>query len=135
MTFSLSEADLDKDFDELIVCQNAAHENPVQSFYYLFCPIQDKSTREAAVKESTARMLDWHRHEPNARWLKVVDTKTGKIVGGAWYKIYNENPFAYPEDEVVDWYPDDSSRDFVGQAIFQMDIPRMQKATRPQVCM
>ena len=135
MTFSLSEVDLDTDFDELIACQNLAHENPIQPFYYLFCPIGNESTREASVKESTARMLEWQRHDPHAQWLKVVDTDTGKIVGGAWYKIYKENPFAHPEEEVVDWYPDDSSRDFVGQALEQLDTPRMQKATRPQVCM
>jgi hypothetical protein len=133
MSFRLSTANLDTDFDELMAVQWAAHENPFQPFYRLFCPIVDDD-QEASLKESTARMLEWQHHDPNAQWLKVEETATGKIVGGAWYKVYIENPFAHPEVEVVDWYPNDSSRDYVGQAIGQMDVIREDKAACPQVC-
>jgi len=133
MAFKLSEVDVAADFDKLMACQWLAHEDPFQPFYRLFCPVFE-SGREASVKESTERLLAWHEHDPHARWLKVEESETGHIVGGAWYKIYAENPFEHPEDEVADWYPDDSSRDFVSQAIGQMDVPRMKKATRPQVC-
>lgn len=133
MTFKLSDVDLDADFDELMEVQWAAHEDPFQPFFQLFCPLHE-SGREASLKESTARMLEWHHHDPHARWLKVEEMPTRKIVGGAWYKIYKENPFEHPEEEFVDWWPDDSTRDFVGQAIAQMDLPRMEKAARPQVC-
>ncbi|KAF2683304.1 hypothetical protein K458DRAFT_452810 [Lentithecium fluviatile CBS 122367] len=121
MSFKLSDVNFETDFAELIECQWIAHEDPLQTFYWLFCPIRE-SGRDASVKESTARMLEWHEHDPNARWLKVEDTAIGRI-----------NPFAHPEEEVTDWYPDDSSRDFVSQAIEQMDVPRMQMAARPQV--
>lgn len=133
MAFKLSDADMDADFDEIMKVMWAAHEDPVQPFFRLFCPVNNND-REASLKESTARMLDWDRHDPHARWLKVEDTAAGKIVGAAWYKIYEENPFAHPEEEVVDWYPDDSSRDYVEQAIGQMDRHREEMATRPQVC-
>jgi GNAT superfamily N-acetyltransferase len=133
MSFRLSDLDLEADFDELMVVMWAAHEKPVQPFFRLFCPLVNED-HQASLKESTARMLEWDRSDPNARWLKVEDTSTGRIVGGAWYKIYTDNPFAHPEEEVVDWYPDDSSRDYVGQAIGQMDVPREEKAARPQVC-
>jgi hypothetical protein len=78
--------------------------------------------------------LEWHHHEPNAIWLKVTDPTTGKIVGAAWYKIFKDNPFAHEEELSVDWYPIDSRRDYVGQALFMMDGPRREKATMPQVC-
>jgi len=45
-----------------------------------------------------------------------------------------ENPFGPQEEETVDWYPDDSTRKFVSQAIEQLDTPRTILATRPQVC-
>lgn len=133
MAFKLLDVDLEADFDELIAGMWEAYEDPMQPFFRLFCPIIN-GDRQASLKESTERFREWDRHDPNARWLKVVDTSTGKIAGGAWYKIYRENPFAHPEEEVVDWYPDDSSRDYVGQAIGQMEGPREEKATRPQVC-
>lgn len=133
MSFKLDDVDLEADFDELMAVMWAAHDDPPQPFFRLFCPIIN-GDREASLKESAARLLKWHQHDPLARWLKVVETSSGKLVGGAWYKIYRENPFAHPEEEVVDWYPDDSSRDYVGQAIGQMDGPRERKAARPQVC-
>ena len=133
MTFQLSDVNLDTEFGELIECQWLAHENPFQPFYGLFCPIYE-SGHEASMKESTSRFLSWARHDPHERWLKVVDEKTGRIVGGALYKVYEGNPFAHESEEIVDWYPDDSRRDYVSQAIVQMDVPRMEMATRPQVC-
>ncbi|PVI07446.1 acetyltransferas-like protein [Periconia macrospinosa] len=132
MSFQLGEVDLDKDFGEVIRCLWEAHEEPFQPLYRLYCPTFDED-REASIKESTERFLEWHRHDPQSRWLKVTDTSTGKIVGGAWYKIYSENPFLHEEDEVAYWYPDDSTRDYVTQAIEQMDRPRKEKATNPQV--
>jgi hypothetical protein len=133
MSCELSAVDLEADFDELMAVMWAAHEEPVQPFFRLFCPLV-KGDRQASLEASTARMLEWDRQDAKARWLKVEDTSTGRIVGAAWYKIYTDNPFVHPEEEIVDWYPDDSSRDYVGQAIGQMDRPREEKAARPQVC-
>jgi hypothetical protein len=133
MVLQLSDVNLDADFSELIECQWVAHEDPFQPFYRLFCPIHENG-REASVKESISRFLEWARHDPHEKWLKVVDTDIGKIVGGALYKVYNENPFVHADEEVVYWYPNDSTRDYASQAIEQMDVPRMEMATRPQVC-
>jgi RimJ/RimL family protein N-acetyltransferase len=133
MSFQLAEADLNTDFHDLVVCMWESHEEPFQPFLRIFCPIFDNN-REASIKESTERFLEWHQQDPHARWLKVTDTTTGKIVGGAWYKIYNENPFQEQHEEVAYWYPDDSTRDFVSQALEAIDRPRTQKATTPQVC-
>ena len=69
MAFKLSDADMDADFDEIMKVMWAAHEDPVQRFFRLFCPVNNND-REASLKESTARMLDWDRHDPHARWLK-----------------------------------------------------------------
>ncbi|KAF1976795.1 acyl-CoA N-acyltransferase [Bimuria novae-zelandiae CBS 107.79] len=133
MTFKLSDADIEADFDEFMAAQWAAFEEPMQPLFRLFCP-SNNGDREASLKASTARMLKDYREDPYSRLLKVEDTSTGRIAGAAWYKIYKENPFARPEEETVaDWYPDDSSRDFVSQAIRQMERPRHEKGTRPQV--
>lgn len=64
----------------------------------------------------------------------MTDPKSGKIVGGAWYKVYNDNPFEDYEEERANWYPDDSTREFAAQAITIMDRPRVGNATMPQIC-
>ncbi|KAF1949614.1 acyl-CoA N-acyltransferase [Byssothecium circinans] len=133
MPFHLSPVNLSTDFPELMAVQWASYESPPQQFFRLFCPIQHND-RTASLQESTARMLEWQHHDAHAQWIKVTDTSTGKIVGAAWYKVYHhENPFAHHEREVAEWYPDDSTREFVSQAIEQMDGPRMEKGARPQV--
>ena len=133
MALQLSEVDLTKDFDQLITCMWESYENPFQPFFRFFCPILNDD-REASIKESTARFLEWQQHDPHARWLKVADPVTGKIAGAAWYKIFTENPFANDPDVAAYWYPDASSNDFAGQAIGMMEDVRREKATRPQVC-
>jgi len=133
MSFQLGEVDLTKDFDEVMECLWSAYEDPPQPAFNLWCPIL-KNDREASLKESTARFLEWHHHSPDAIWLKITDLTTSKIVGAAWYKVYKDNPFAHEEEQLVNWYPNDSTRDFVSQALTIMEKPRKEKATRPQVC-
>ncbi|PSN67455.1 hypothetical protein BS50DRAFT_600835 [Corynespora cassiicola Philippines] len=123
---------VETDFDELITCEWESYEQLFQSFFRLFCPVYD-SGREDSLKQSIATQLEWHKPDPHAHWLKVMEKSTGKIVGGAWYKIYTEDSFTDVEEEVVDWYPEDSTREFVSQASEQLDTPRMLYANRPQV--
>ncbi|KAF2869230.1 acyl-CoA N-acyltransferase, partial [Massariosphaeria phaeospora] len=134
MAFILSEVDVATDFAELMSCMWAAHESPPQPFFRLFCPILH-ADRDASLRESTARFAAWHQHDAHARWLKVTEAASGRIVGAAWYKIYEADPFAQgeDEDEVADWYPEDSTREFATQAIAQMERPRVEKGRRPQV--
>jgi hypothetical protein len=138
MPFKLDKVDLAKDFDELIACEWVAHEDPYQPFFRLFCPVhgEGEAAREEWLKESTDRQRVWAESDPHCTWLKVTDTESGALVGGALWKIYEENPFAKPDedDHTVTWYPDDSTREFVGQALEIFDAPRGRLAQRPHVC-
>lgn len=135
MPFKLDDVDID-DFDELIACLWESYENPYQPFFRLFCPIvgTGPTARAEALEASTSRQLAWHRSDPSSHWQKVTDTDTGKIIAGALWKTYKTNPFEKPEDNDPDWYPEGSRRDFVKQAIQQLDSPRAQLAQRPHLC-
>jgi GNAT superfamily N-acetyltransferase len=138
MPFKLEEVDTTLDFPELIACEWESYEDPYQPFFRLFCPIHGDGVdaRAESLKECTARQLSWHESDPTSFWQKVVDTESGKIVGGALWKICLENPFEHPDEHSeVYWYPEDSTREFVGQALEQFDAPRARLARRPQVCM
>ena len=136
-TFTLQEVDPAKDFTELIECEWDSYENPDHTFFRLFCPIHGTghSAREDALKEATARQLEWHTSDPTSYWQKVVNDE-GKIVGGALWKICPTNPFEHPDDHSeVYWYPKGSKRDYVAQALEIFEAPRMRMGQRPQVCM
>jgi hypothetical protein len=139
MPFKLDKVDAAKDFDALIECEWVAHEKPNQPFFRLFCPVHGdgEAARQEWMKESTDRQREWFESDPHSTWLKVVDTESGALVGGALWKIFEENPFAKPDDQdhEVTWFPADSTRDFVGQALEIFDAPRARLAQRPHVCM
>ena len=135
MGFSLEEVNA-TDFNELIACEWLSYENPYQSFFRLFCPIHGEGPEARAqwLAEATARQRAWHESDPASYWQKAVETDTGRIVGGALWKIYEQNPFAVAEQHEVSWYPADSTREFVSKALEQFDAPRVRMAQRPQVC-
>ncbi|KAF2133082.1 hypothetical protein P153DRAFT_334003 [Dothidotthia symphoricarpi CBS 119687] len=121
------------DFEDVMACQWIAHENPFQPFFRLFCPVYE-SGRLDSINKAASLQWKWHEHEIDAHWLKVVDEGAeNKIVGAAWYKIYKEDPFQHEEEEVVDWYPENSTREFVGQALEQLDEPRRNGAQKPHI--
>ncbi|KAF2278075.1 acetyltransferas-like protein [Westerdykella ornata] len=127
------------DFEPVMACEWLSYENPMQPFFRLFCPVYETG-REDSITKAASLQWAWHEHEPDAHWLKVVDDEApataaaeDRIAGAAWYKIYKEDPFQHEEDEVADWYPEDSTRDFVTQAIGQMEEPRRKGARKPHV--
>jgi len=136
MPLKLEEVDVDADFKELIACEWESYENPLQSFFRLFCPIRGDGphAREESLAECTERQLEWHRSDPTSYWQKVVDTTTGKIIAGALWKICPTNPFEHPEQEDATWFPEGGQRDFVNQALERFGAPRATMGQRPQVC-
>jgi hypothetical protein len=137
MTFQLSPVDLDNtaEFSELIAVQTGAHEAPRQPIYFLYCPIRN-GNRDAHIQETSARFLKKAREDPHERWFKVVDTTTGRIAGAALWKIHDESPFAHEDEEDVDWWPENSTAaEFTGQMLEQLDAPRKEMGSVPQVCM
>lgn len=136
MPFTLSEVDPDKDFPELIACQWESYESPNQPFIRVFCPIlgSGPNARAESLQKSTALQLAWHRVDPSSHWQKVTDSETGRIAGGALWKIYESNPFAETKDVEPDWYPEGSRRAFVKETLKQFGAPRATWARRPHLC-
>ncbi|KAF7552850.1 hypothetical protein G7Z17_g4039 [Cylindrodendrum hubeiense] len=135
MPFKLLEVDSATDFPAIIECQWISYENPLQSFFRMFCPLHGDgpSARADSLKESANVQLEWHKSDPASYWAKVVDDK-GTIVGACLWKIYPTNPFEKPDDHSeVDWYPEGEARDYVSKCLEQFDAPRRKMGARPQV--
>lgn len=137
MPYTLNEVNPDKDFPELIAAEWESYENPHQTFFRLFCPVrgQGPNARLESLEECTRRQLEWHRSDPTSYWQKVTDDETGRIVGGALWKICPTDPFEHESHgEEAYWYPEGGARDFVTQALGLFEAPRAKMGRRPQVC-
>ncbi|KAK5988395.1 hypothetical protein PT974_12549 [Cladobotryum mycophilum] len=136
MPLTLAEADLDKDFDELMLCNWQSFENPSQNFFRLFAPIHGTgpTAREDVQRDFTQRQLAFHKMDPRGTWFKAVNDD-GKIVGGALWKIFPTNPFEQPPPGNFQafWYPEGGQRDFVTAALHRINAFRSKAATRPHV--
>lgn len=112
------------------------NENPPQKFFHVFFPIHgtDEKAREDAIEEGATRLKLWHTQDPSSYWQKVVDKDTGNIVAGALWKIHKENLFASPQVPEITWFPDDSSRLFIAQALETHSAPRVRVAQKPHLC-
>ncbi|KAK5631816.1 hypothetical protein RRF57_007530 [Xylaria bambusicola] len=136
MPLLLKEVDPEVDFPSLARCVLEAYEEPLQSFIYLFfAPMHGSNarSREVAIDEAAERLKLWHTSDPTSFWQKVVDTDTGRIVGGAAWNIYMSNPFVEPHAVEVSWYPDDGSRAYVEKALESYARPRYMAAQRAHV--
>jgi hypothetical protein len=136
MALKLQEIDPEKDFPGLARCMFETYEDPPQKFFHIFFPIHGTGdeAREAAIKEAADRLKLWHTHDPSSYWQKVVEEETGKIVGGALWKIHHENPFVNPPPSEVSWFPDDGSRRFTEKALENHTRPRSEVAQKPHLC-
>ncbi|CAJ2500591.1 Uu.00g034440.m01.CDS01 [Anthostomella pinea] len=125
MPLELQEVNAETDFPALARSMFESYEDPPQKFFH---------AREDAIQEAADRLKLWHTHDPSSYWQKIVDTeKDGKIAGGALWNIHKENPFANPSHPKMTWFPDDSSREWVGQALANHSVPRARVAQRPHV--
>ena len=132
MPLKLSELDAAVDFPALIKCLFESYDDPVQNFAHIYFPPHED--HEERVREAVDRLAGWHAHDPSSYWQKVVDTETGKIVGGAQWSIHHNNPFAEPHDIEITWFSDKGSRKFAEEFLRQYDTPRALVGQKPQVC-
>lgn len=136
MPFTLVEVASATDFIDVMECLWISYENPLQSFFRMFCPIRGDgpSARIDSLKESASRMWGEHESDPASYWRKVVDDN-GTIVGACLWKIYQTNPFEKPDDHSeIYWHPEGEAREYVSQCLETMEAPREKMGARPQVC-
>ncbi|KAL9003985.1 MAG: hypothetical protein Q9188_003170 [Gyalolechia gomerana] len=136
MALKLSEVNLDHEFNELIECEWISYESPYNGFFQIYCPTvgPGPNPRQASMKESTERQLAWHKDDPTSTWLKVVDKESGKVVGGAQWNVYLENP--YPDGvEHTDafWWPEGEGRKYASMALEQWYTPRGKRMNKPHI--
>ena len=134
MPFTLSPAS-DSDFLDLMRVFWISFEDPYQGFLRAVAPIKNND-RETSLVEFAAAQLKEYKSDPEMTWLKVVDSETGNIVGGAKWLLHRSNPFANPPEEPFQatWYPEGPGREFVTQAVLGVLMPRMRRAQRPHAC-
>lgn len=114
MTFTLSPVDLSQEWDSFFACEWAAWTNPPQAIWELTYPILDTGpTAEAsAVKNAAARQKQDVHADPLSRWMKIVDSDSGKIVAGALWRFYDTNPYRGPvKKSDATWLPKGELRD------------------------
>lgn len=138
MGLELSEihADDESSFKELIECEWISFESPYNGFFQIYCPIigTGPNVRQDWMKESTERQLSWHREDPTSTWLKVVDSDSGQIVGGAQWNVYLENP--YPngvEHTDAVWWPEGEGRKYASMALEQWYAPRGRRMNKAHI--
>ena len=127
MTIDISNIDLDKDWDELFACQWAAWMNPRQSLWELTYPVLGScpSAETEAIRSGAARQLEDIKADPLSRWMKAVDTDTGKIVAAAFWKLYNSNPYRAPAGKTdATWLPEGELKDLCESMYTQNDAWR-----------
>ncbi|KAL8686758.1 MAG: hypothetical protein Q9218_006883, partial [Villophora microphyllina] len=110
MPLELREVKEDAEWNELIQCESESYETPFNGIFILFRPHRGNTPAgREGFKELRDRQLTWHKHDPSSRWFKVVDTDIGdKVVGGAEWKIFEENPYPEAVEHPVDatWWPE-----------------------------
>ncbi len=110
MPLELRHVESDSEFNELVQCECESYEDPFNTFYLLLRPDRGCSPRgRDGFKEFRDRQIAWHKNDPTSTWLKVVDTDIGdKIVGGACWNSFLENPYPQPIDHPLEatWWPE-----------------------------
>ena len=110
MPLELRQVKSDLEFNELMQCMCEAYQDPFNAFYFLMRPDRGCSPKgRQGFKELRDRQIAYHRNDPTSTWLKVVDTDIGdKVVGGAQWNTFLENPYPQPVDHPVEasWWPE-----------------------------
>ncbi|KAH7323731.1 acyl-CoA N-acyltransferase [Rhexocercosporidium sp. MPI-PUGE-AT-0058] len=120
------------DLPEILEGQRLAFSDPVEPFFFaLFPETEKKENFEQQVK----RTETWWVSDPSAKYMKVVDEETGKIVSAAKWCIY-ETPLTEEqmhEELVVDWHPDEKSNQWAQHIIHSVHSHRLRR-TNGGVC-
>ncbi|MCJ1311396.1 hypothetical protein MMC25_005067 [Agyrium rufum] len=101
MSFHIIEAKSEEEFSPLIRVEWEAYDTPPNAFWDLL--------KGPSIEECTQRQWAWHGFDPNSRWLKVVDSASGQVVGGGQWVINREDPFKKPMPSIeATWWPEEN---------------------------
>ncbi|KAL8994118.1 MAG: hypothetical protein Q9169_005831 [Polycauliona sp. 2 TL-2023] len=109
MPLQLQRVSSDDEFNEVVQCICESYAVPHNRIWRLFR--HDPSP--AGFIELRDRLIREFRADPNACWLKIIDTDIGdKVVGAALWDTYTENPYLVYSDHPVeaDWWPEGEPR-------------------------
>ena len=136
MTLKMEPLDDPVDWPELGQCLHEAYTNPPQPIYRFLRPMFDTSPEGIAqsIEHYTAQMRKGHQPESGSYWFKVVDTESGRIVSGCWWKIYHKNPFDKVKSSQHTAWPEGGQREFASAAINKLSAVRQTLFNRPHIC-
>lgn len=133
MPLEVYEIKTDADWEEIIQLEFLSYETPFNPFLVIFT--SPLGSREETIEETKRRQREWHEADPTSRWIKVVDSETGKAIGGAQWNIHETNPFANAPEKPMSayWWPEGEQREYVDQALGQWMTPRAQRMNKPHL--
>ncbi|KAH6707653.1 hypothetical protein DL95DRAFT_438796 [Leptodontidium sp. 2 PMI_412] len=120
------------DLAEILEGQRLAFSDPVEPFFFALFP---ETEREERFEEQVKRTEAWWLGDPSAKYMKVVDEETGKIISAAKWCIY-ETPLTeeqMKEELTVDWHPDEESNQWAQHIIRSVHSHRLRR-TKGGVC-
>ena len=130
MPLQIGKVDLEKDWPDLFAAEWAAWTNPPQAVWQLMFPVNHNSVdaEAIAIREGSARQLAGSKADSHDCWVKVVDSDSNQILGGALWKFFEGNPYRapFPEFDAI-WQPDDQLRVLCNQMYTQL------RAWRPKI--
>ena len=137
MGFQVREVQHDAEFDELFHVFRAGFQDPGTALWTLFAADYqpDPAHQDAALKETTERLISWHRLDLTSHWIKVVDESTGKVVGGGRWALYeNGNPYDGHGDMEASWWPKGVPREVASGYLNQFLATSARLMNRPHAC-
>ena len=137
MGLKLREVQHDAEFTPLFHCFRAAFTSPGTALWPLFTADYrpDPALRQAALEETTRRLISWHRSDPTSHWLRVVDDTTGEVVGGGRWSLYQSgNPYDGHGEMEADWWPAGAPRTLASDCLNQFLSTSARHMNRPHAC-
>ena len=137
MGLKLIEVQHDNEFNQLVRVFRAGFTNPGTKLWPLFTGDYrpDPALQEAALEETTQRLISWHRSDLTSHWLKVVDDSTGKVVGGGRWGLYETgNPYDGHGDVEASWWPEGEPRELATTCLNQFLATSAKHMNRPHAC-
>jgi len=135
MPLKLLEMQDESEFPAVIQAEWEAFETPYCHLLPLFFPTHGMKpdARTEAMKAGCERQTHWFKGDPTSRWVKVIDTETGRVAGGALWHVFTENPYAKPDDEEISWWAKGEDREMATLLFSQFLTPRMTYMAKPHV--